>query len=187
LKDTQIIQAILSGKDDSVLKELYSVVLPKVKRFILGNNGSNDDAKDIFQEAVLLFYKQVKLGKFNDTYEISGYIFTIGKNLWIDQARKNKNRHFSQVDDLSLVEYNNTPIDMIMNTERSNLLSKALDYLGEHCKTLLTYSVYDHISMKEIAEKMNYASENAAKTANYKCKQRLIQILKNNKVYSELI
>ncbi len=187
MNDTQILQAIINGKDDSALKELYGIVLPKVKRYVIGNNGSNDDAKDIFQEAVLLFYKQVKLGYFNETYEISGYIYTIGKNLWIDHIRKNKNRHFSEINDLTSIEYTNTPIDVIINSERSNLLSKALNQLGEHCKTLLSYSVYDHFSMKEIALKLNYTSENAAKTANYKCKQRLILILRNNKIYSDLL
>jgi DNA-directed RNA polymerase specialized sigma24 family protein len=88
--DKEILGAIGKG-DDRVLEHLYKQVLPKVKSYIARNSGNNEDARDIFQDAVVIFYKYVKTGKFDVQHDIAGFIFSVSKNLWINSAkRKNK-------------------------------------------------------------------------------------------------
>ena len=186
MNDRLILQAIKEGKDSPVLSELYKYVLPKVKQYILKNQGSLDDAKDVFQEAVIAFFRQVKLGKFKEEYEISGYIYTASKNFWITKVRKEKAYDSITSVETFKAEGNDVMEGMILK-ERSDSVLNLLDLLGDHCKTLLSYSVYDNLSMREIAQKMNYASENAAKTANYKCKKRLVEMIESNEEYAELL
>ena len=59
--DNEILKAIKNQQDDKVLNNLYDSVLPKVKRYICSNSGNEEEAYDIFQDAVLIFYKQVAL------------------------------------------------------------------------------------------------------------------------------
>jgi RNA polymerase sigma factor (sigma-70 family) len=186
LNDRLILQAIKEGKDSPVLSELYKCILPKVKQYVLKNQGSVDDAKDVFQEAVIAFFRQVKLGKFKEEYEISAYIYTASKNFWITKVKRSKSyESVAYIEQMEGEEIN--MMEGMIVKERSNSTLKLLDLLGEHCKTLLSYSVYDSLSMKEIAQKMNYANENAAKTANYKCKKRLVEMIESNPEYSELL
>ena len=102
-----IINAIISGKGNGILSVLYKETLPKVRNMVLKNNGNQEEANDIFQDAVLILFKQVRNGSFNTSYEMEGYIYTIAKNLWIKRALKiNKNV-------LSLMKYI-TPIKSIL-------------------------------------------------------------------------
>ncbi len=57
--DEEIIQA-LRNNDDRVLNVLYKLYFGSINHFIITNSGSEDDAKDIFQEAVIVFYQNIK-------------------------------------------------------------------------------------------------------------------------------
>jgi RNA polymerase sigma factor (sigma-70 family) len=173
--DEAVLEAIRKG-DDRVLTHLYKHVLPKIKAYILKNNGSEDDAKDIFQDSVLVFYKYVKQDKFNPANEIAGFIFSISRNLWINQAKK-MNRVVELTDNM---EFTDSFADDLMTKEREEFVVTMFSKLGDTCKQILLYSIYHKFSMKEIKEKMNFTSENVAKTKNYKCKQRLISLVKEN-------
>jgi RNA polymerase sigma factor (sigma-70 family) len=176
--DEAVLQGIKNG-DDRVLIHLYKQVLPKIKTYILKNSGSEDDAKDIFQDAVMIFYKHVKLNKFNPDNEIAGFIYSISRNLWINVAKK-KNRMVNLTDETPVNEVSYNYADDLITKEREDYVMVMFSKLGEICKQILLYSIYHKFSMKEIKDKMGYTSENMAKTKNYKCKQRLISLAKEN-------
>jgi RNA polymerase sigma factor (sigma-70 family) len=184
--DKEVLTAIRAGNDDEVLKYLYKHVLPRIKRYVIKNSGDEDDAKDIFQDAVLIFYKHVKLGKFNDENEIAGFIFTVARNLWINLARK-KNRAVALTDEAMTYGTDETVAEQLITKEREEFVVKMFALLGETCRALLTYSIYHRLSMKEIKEKMGFTSENVAKTKHYKCKQRLIGIVKDNASIKDML
>jgi RNA polymerase sigma factor (sigma-70 family) len=183
--DEAVLQAIKNG-DDRVLIHLYKQVLPKIKTYILKNNGSEDDAKDIFQDAVMTFYKYVKQDKFNPENEIAGFIYTISRNLWINQVKK-KNKMVDLTDETPIKEVSYNFADDLMSREREDYVMTMFSKLGETCKQILLYSIYHKFSMKEIKEKMGYTSENMAKTKNYKCKQRLIDLAKESTAVENML
>jgi RNA polymerase sigma factor (sigma-70 family) len=178
MTDRAILDAIHRG-EDSILEYLYKRVLPKVKSYIIKNNGSEDDARDIFQDAVLIFYKYVKLGKFDEKNDIAGFIFSISRNLWINLAKK-KNRLSELSEDVLTLPHSDNAADDLITKEREEFVMKLFSQLGDSCKTILLYSIYHKLSMKEIKEKMGFTSENVAKTRNYKCKQRLMNLVKGS-------
>lgn len=183
--DKEILAAIRSG-DDRVLEHLYKNVLPKVKNYVTRNSGNNDDACDVFQDAVVVFYKYVKQGKFDGRHDIAGFIFSISRNLWINIAKKN-NRALELIDESATISSDHNFSDELITREREEYIGKLFSALGDSCKQILLYSIYDRLSMKEIKEKMNFSSENVAKTKNYKCKQRLMQLVKNNSSIREFL
>src|SRR5690606_12708907 len=87
------IQGILEN-NEGVLRSLYAEVFPKVRVYVLQNKGSEAQAKDIFQDAFLAFWKNIR----NEQYEareesaVQAYLFTIAKNKWIDYLRSNDYR-----------------------------------------------------------------------------------------------
>jgi DNA-directed RNA polymerase specialized sigma24 family protein len=75
-----IIECIRSGKDNEALKYLYKDPLRKVRKFILNNSGTLDDANDVFQDAIIALFHYVKQGKYKEEYDLDGFIFKVAKN-----------------------------------------------------------------------------------------------------------
>jgi RNA polymerase sigma factor (sigma-70 family) len=178
-KGKEIIKAINTGNNTLVLNYLYKEILPRIKKMILKNNGTNDDAKDIFQDTVLIFYNQVKLNKFNEDKDIGGFMDAVARNLWINKAKRaNK---FVQVNDTEIWEGSESDaLDDLISKEKAEAIEDVMNQIGEECKKLLKYTIYEKMSLKEIAVKMGYSSEGVAKTYNYRCKQKLVSLVKDN-------
>lgn len=184
--DSQIIEAIKEGRDDKALNNLYTDVYPKVESFIVKNGGDEDEAADIFQDAVLIFYKQVKKEKFKEDNPISGFIFTVSRNLWYNRIKKkNRNNHLSEYE-YELPNDKNV-MDDLLTEERENKINQLLSYMEEKCRNILIYSIFHKFSMKEISKKMGFTSEDVAKTKNYKCKKKLMKVLQKHPDLKNLI
>ena len=174
--DNEILQAILNGKDEKVLDCLYKDVLPLVIGYVTKNQGSMDEAKDIFQDAVIRFYKSVKTGSFQEKCSISTFIFGISRNLWINYT-KQKSRMVSD-DEIQFAQDSANLEDDLVSEEKVSVVNKLLDMLGEQCQQLLRYTVYDGLSMREVVVLMGFSSEDVAKTYNYRCKQKMLKMVK---------
>lgn len=177
--DKEVLEAIRNGNDDQVLKYLYKELLPRVKKYIVTNSGDENDAKDIFQDAVVVFYKYVKTGKFDERNEIGAFIYSVSRNLWINLAKK-RNRNVALTDQTPEIEFQGNADEELISQEREAYVVNMFSKLGETCKNLLIFITFNKLSMKELAEKMGFSSENVAKTKHYKCKQRLIELVKEN-------
>jgi len=186
LDDQKIIEAFRTGNDHETLKILYKRCFPKIKAYICSNSGSGEDALDIFQDAVLALCKQIKMGKYNEKYDIDGFIYSVSRNMWINKAKKNK-RQVAYIDEYEKGSEENDYIDFIVTPEREKMVKSILSKLGEKCVELLQYSIFYRMSNREICEKMPFASENAVKTQKYKCKQKLLSIMEAYPVVKELI
>jgi RNA polymerase sigma factor (sigma-70 family) len=183
--DKEIISAIKKGEDDRVLPHLYKVVLPKVRYYINKNKGNEDEAKDIFQDAVIIFYKKVKNDQFHENQNITSFICLVSKNLWINRVKK-MNRNIEFPENESFISEDDL-LENLISEEKKNAITQLLSEIGEECKKLLKYSVYENKSMKEICRLMGYSNENVAKTYNYRCKQKLIQLVMKNKEIVNLL
>ncbi len=181
-----IVASIKSGKDSEVLTAMYKELYPKLERYVLMNSGSKDDSKDVFQEAILVFYTNVMENKIDRISEITGFILTVGRNIWINKARK-LNKQVGATALESHEELSPSPLASLIMSEKWAAYQELFDSLGDKCRDLLTYSVYDKLSMKEIAAKMGFPNENAAKTHNYRCKQKLMELVEGNSELTELL
>lgn len=175
----EILRGIQNGKDDKILEFLYDTVLPKVKHMVYKYKGDDDEAYDVFQEAILRFYNYVKLGKFDQKHKIESFIYAISKNLYIDFLRRqNKNVKIDSIRE-GVMEVE-SPLERIISEEKEVSVRSVFSKLGETCNNLLMYCFYHDLPSKEICEKMGFSSEDVLKTKKYKCKQRLLQLIKEN-------
>jgi RNA polymerase sigma factor (sigma-70 family) len=182
--DSDILKAInqKDEKNQKVLEFLYHEVLPKVQNYVLNNSGNADDAFDVFQDAMVAFCKYVKMNKFNEKYSVSGFIYSVSKNLWINKARKQKKVVLTEETEVYEKEVDTqNALNFLISNEREEEVRQLFNKLGERCRQLLQMSIYQELSGKEICEKMGFASENGVKTQKYKCKQKLLQIIKEQK------
>ncbi len=169
----------IKANDEQVLRQLYTGAYPTVARYVQKNSGTEDDAKDIYQEAFLAAWRNIQLDKFQatDASALPAYIFQIAKNKWIDHLRSRKNKHIVSLED-SMV--NGTTTDMVSaeNTEYLDAVKNEMKSLGERCRDLLNRFYYHKQSIREIAQHFNW-TEPSAKNNKYRCLQELRTLVKN--------
>lgn len=183
--DQEILEAICKGQDAEVIDSLYATVLPNVKKHVLTNGGTLDDAFDVFQDALMVFYKLAATRKFDaDKYKVHGFVFTICKNLWINQMKK-KASSFNWEKKREKERFDDTVLDNIITTERKVALDQLFQTLGEKCIEILTMFFYNRFSFREIAEKLGDMSEDAVKVKSHRCKKLLAEKIKGNKLLIE--
>lgn len=175
-----IVECIKNRQNDKALSYLYSHTLKKVKGYILNNSGSQDEANDIFQDAVIIFFKSVIENKFEHSSSVDAYIFTISKNLWINAAKRKRTLVHVDIEDQHLSAETDSQLDNMISKEKRSALDIAYSKLDEACRKLLGMVAYEKLSMKELQVKMELTSENAAKTMHYRCKQSFHKIIKEN-------
>ncbi len=144
-----------------------------VLQLVLNNNGSEDDAKDIFQESVIVLYNKVKSGNFELNSKLKTFIYSVCRRLWLKRlnAQSRSQRNIQDFSDFLPVDE-----DMEVHEEKDKqfrIMEQALKQLGEPCKTIIEDYYLHSRSMQEICEKFGYTNSDNAKTQKYKCLQRL--------------
>jgi DNA-directed RNA polymerase specialized sigma24 family protein len=81
--DEQILKGILRH-DNLILQYIYKQFYYKVNLFIKKNSGNEDDANDIFQEAIIVIYRKLKESDLVfETSSFQGYLFSVCRFLWL--------------------------------------------------------------------------------------------------------
>ena len=176
LGQAEIIQAI-KRNDDLVLKHLYQKNYPKVEQYILKNQGTSPQAKDIFQEAFLAMWKNVKLGKFLPKGEsaLDGYLYTIARNKWTDFLRSSRFKKTVSVDkDIDLERQQADAGEEEENPHMKNTLT-AYARLGEDCRSLLNRFYFEKKSLKDISDELGIGAA-SVRNKKYRCMQKLREL-----------
>lgn len=87
MRDEEIIQALRSGPEQKALVQLYAH-LPKVERMVRKNSGTHADAKDLFQDALVILLGRAKDPAFTLSCSIGTYLFAICRNKWQEELRR---------------------------------------------------------------------------------------------------
>ncbi|WP_423147222.1 RNA polymerase sigma factor [Rubrolithibacter danxiaensis] len=170
--DNEIILGVLNSSKD-ILEKVYKAYFPMVLQLVLTNNGDDDDAKDIFQETVIVLYNKIKSGNFELNSKLKTFIYSVSKRLWLKKLSL-KGRNTAKIEDFEDVIA--VEDDLEQHTERDRQykqMEQALTQLGEPCKTIIEDFYIHHNSMQEICEKFGYTNADNAKNQKYKCLQRL--------------
>ncbi|MES2432083.1 MAG: sigma-70 family RNA polymerase sigma factor [Bacteroidota bacterium] len=164
MTEEEIIEHLQNNKYSTALKGLYNV-LPLAKKYITTNNGTTDDAADIFQDALVILCKKVKEGNLTLTVPLKTYLMGIVKNCWLQELRLRKK--------LPQGETNNDLPSIEVNEEPGFVLAKAaFDLLGEKCRQLLILFYFKKESFKNIATALAFSDEKIAKNQKYRCLQK---------------
>jgi len=172
-------KALLQGlarSDKKAIEIIYKENYNMVQSLIINNSGSADDAKDIFQEAMIVLYEKVRSGSFELNCQIKTYVFSVSRRLWLKRLHQ-MNRFVPAVDNLQ----ETVPVeDEIEENDRINnefqAMEKAIGSLGEPCKSLLEAYYLEKRNMQEIALSFGYTNADNAKNQKYKCLVRLKKI-----------
>ena len=162
-----------------VIQQLYgdSKIKDSIYSFILKNGGSEDDAHDMFTHAIIAFVQQCYSPVFKLKYQIGTYLYSVARHEWINKSKKE--RKYTEIEKAPVVkDYEPSIETKIINGERFSQLRKGLTRLDEKCKEIMRLWA-SQLKMREIAIRMNYASENVARKKKHQCLNKLKSIIKD--------
>lgn len=166
----------LAANDKKIIETIYRENFNMIQSLVINNNGSADDAKDVFQEAMIVLYEKARSGVFELNCQIKTYIYSVCRRLWLKRLQQ-LNRYSPQVENLTdtvAVE------DEVEEHEKRNsefeMMEKAISSLGEPCKSLLEAYYLKKQNMQVIAANFGYTNADNAKNQKYKCLMRLKKI-----------
>ena len=169
-------QALLKGlaqNDSKAVETLYKSHFTMIQHFVLNNNGSFDDARDLFQEAMITLYEKVQSDSFVLSCQIKTYLFSICKNLWLKRLQQmgKYSAPLSTEEESIAVE---ADLEAFQKKDAAfTIMNRALKSLGEPCKSLLEGYYLNKKGMQELAEDFGYTNADNAKNQKYKCLMRL--------------
>lgn len=173
LSDQDIVKELKNG-NTRVFKNLYDH-FPMIASMVIKNNGSKEDAKDLFQNALIIFYKNVLKPDFQLTAKLSSYLYAICDRNWKKILTRDKHRHQSDIDNITPPQVSPKEFELASSQTKSlkDFLQEILENIGEPCKSLLIMHEFQKLNMTEIKEKMGYANEHTARQQKYKCIQKI--------------
>ena len=169
MKDSEILERIGRG-DERVLDHLYKKHYRMMTKIVLSNNGTEEEAKDVYQEALLAFWQKAARGDLVLTSKISTYLYSICLNQWRKELDRKSRLSSEEIDGESYQDHE--------AKERLKIVKECISELGDVCKRVLTYYYFDGLNMQDIAKKMKFANTDTAKTKKYKCKKKLDHLIK---------
>lgn len=154
------ISACLKRQDPGLLDELIVRYQHRLLRYLLYLSGNHEQAEDLFQEVWMRVL--VRGTQYNGQARFETWLFTIARNLLIDQRRK---RTMSSLDELfegkseddrpmafEVADGDPTPFDHFARLEDRERISAALLELDTLHREVLVLRFHEELSLEEISK-----------------------------------
>ena len=166
----------LARNDRIAVETIYRDNYNMVQSMVINNNGGIDDARDVFQEAMIVLYEKAKSGSFELNCQLKTYIYSVCRRLWLKRLQQ-MNRYVNGSNNIA----ETVPVEDALEEHGKKdadfeMMEKSFGMIGEPCKGLLEAYYLQKKNMQEIADDFGYTNAANAKTQKYKCLMRLKKI-----------
>jgi RNA polymerase sigma factor (sigma-70 family) len=166
--------------NEVALRELYKTHYPMIFNLICSNNGTEQEAKDVYQETIIAFYERAQQPDFVLTCKIKTYLYAVARRLWLKRLWEKKRFEGKIEEKESFHGIEDEIIDFEEREIAFHNMKEALGNLGEPCRSILEDFYIRDLNMEDIRVKFGYTNADNAKNQKYKCLQRLKKIFFTN-------
>ncbi len=182
--DQALLKGLIEGREE-ILLELYRISYKTVRHLILSNHGVEEDAKDIFQDAIMVIFQKVRKNELQLSCSLNTYIYSVCRNLWLKELSL-RGRTVYQFESTEEITDEDNDIELWQHyNERISFYRKIFEELSEDCKRILKLFMSGE-TISNITRIMGYSSEQHTKNRRYRCKLSLIQRIRATSIYNEL-
>lgn len=187
--DGLLIEWLRSGNkslQNKSMEELYLTHFEKVRKMINSMNGGDEDAQDIFQEAMVLICTRIMNGTFVLTGSLGGYLYHSSRFLWMKALAKNKIKVSGDMGQLDFKGEEDSYQKFAQEAERESLLRRLLGQADKDCRKILSLFYYERLPYEDVVVRMGYASVPVARNKKKACLDKLRLFVKNSPDISNL-
>lgn len=166
----------LARNEKAAAEQIYKDNYGIVQSLIINNNGTVDDARDVFQEAMIILYEKASTGQLELHCQIRTYVYSVARRIWLKRLQQ-QSRFVGDLNTTeSLAPVEDDMDEHLRRDQEFGMMEKAIQGLGEPCRGLLEAFYVHRKSMQDIAVDFGYTNAENAKTQKYKCLMRLKKI-----------
>ncbi len=175
---SDLLRALAAG-DRTTTERVYRQAYPMVAQWIGTHGGTEDDAADVFQEAMVILFGKAQEADFVLTCAPGTYLYSVARHLWLRRVQHQSRfpaadlREEAGTDDGPDWAYEEDVQEHEQRERQYNRLEYALQQLGDPCASLLRAFYQEGKSMQDISAGSGYSNADTAKTQKYKCLNRL--------------
>lgn len=187
--DEEIIKHIQNNTSqvDSCLKFLYKQNVTSIVKLITKNNGSEDEGKDVFQNAIITFYEKAREDNFKLTSKISTFLFSIAKNQWYNRLRKKGKMLALDTTEENFNADSTYGYDEELQKDKTAIILQIMNQLQEDCKKILLFTVFEKKNMDAVAKEMGYKNDQIARNKKSKCMSYLKKMVLESPQYASYL
>ncbi|MBV6442207.1 MAG: hypothetical protein EPGJADBJ_03911 [Saprospiraceae bacterium] len=178
--DTRYIHALLHN-DRQLIEEIYTRYSARIARFVQANNGSADDARDVFQEALISISRQALRPGFVLTCPFEAYLYCVCRGKWLNELKRRQREivTISETGGYAGTEIADALADATMlEEERDRLFRLFFEKLSAGCRQLLRLA-WSGISMEEVSAQLGM-SYGYARKKKHECVNQLMTQIRNS-------
>jgi len=189
-EDENIIKGI-KDKDNSILEFVYKEFFPLIKWKLMNRNSFTDeDAKDIFQDAMVIIYKNAIQDDFILRHSFKTFLYTICRNVVLKRlelaSSKIEKIDYEYFQDILSEDNGNDKISIkefeLTEEIKRGLLRKHFFTISKNCQEVLKMFA-NGIPFAEISNRIGFNNENHAYKQKHWCREQLIKKIKEDKLY----
>lgn len=164
----------LKIEDSKAFSYLYKLHFHMIKRFVVANSGSKEDAEDIFQDTMIVLLQKLRRDDFQVTASLKTYIMAIAKNSWFKKLRNKsqfKESEFTEALDNKFFD----EVDLAIENEKK-FTDKLYYHLGKitiHCQRLIQDIFFKEKTIDQIQKEYGYSTKHNAQNQKFKCVEQL--------------
>jgi len=163
LEDKALIIALKNG-DEEAFTSLYHRYCNKVYKFCSLYFTNNSSAEEVVQE---VFIKLWDIRSYvNENENLEGLLFIITRNMVFDNTRKNFNESFYHISILAAYDKAYDIEEELHAKDLKVYIDRLVNELTPRQKEIFCMSRYEHLSYKEIAEKLNITPKTVERHIN---------------------
>jgi RNA polymerase sigma factor (sigma-70 family) len=182
----------IKENNTKVIYQIYEQLSGRVSKMVISNQGSSQQAKDVFQDVLVSIYVQAQSGL--EIHCSFSYFFLLAcKRRWLNILNSKYNQVTDSIEEVAL---NLTTINEGVNTffeenEKIEFMRQKLNMLDPMCKEIITlswqsndqgkYNTWDDVA-RELDVSYGYVRKKAAG-----CKQRLLELVQKDYRYREFL
>ena len=149
----RLVQRVAKNLDREAFAELFDIVAPRLKSFMIRKGALPDVAEDVVQETMINVW--TKAG-FYDPAKGSAlaWIFTIARNLRIDRIRRETSRPISELGDFDAPSDDQGSEEIVLQKDEARTVTRALSKMLPEQMEILVLSVIEDVTQAEIARRL---------------------------------
>lgn len=182
--DEELLEGISKG-NSQIIKIIYSENFPQIRHYVLLNSGNEYDAKDVFQESMILLYKKNQHPGLVLSCSLGTYLYSLCKFIWLRELSNRKKHVIIEDEGSNIISDEKEIIDILERNERLSLYREKYEELSDDCKRILKMFL-NNIPIKEITQTMGYSSDQHTKNRRFRCKKALITKIQTCRKFKEL-